>query len=671
MIKKLFLSLLILLTVSAQASTSWHDNKYSMFIHFGLYSVAGGVWEGKPVKIGYSEQIQAHAGIYADVYAQLSEQFDPKNFNADSIVALAKSSGMRSIVLTSKHHDGFCLFHTETTDFNSFDSSPCKRDFVAELSDACRRGGVNFGLYFSLIDWHQPGGSNITYYNTNSIPELLHKLNLAQIEELVTRYGKISELWFDMGSLTPGQSKELYALVKQHQPDCMISGRLGNGQYDFAVMSDNFYPESSLQTAWQAPASMFDETWGYRSWQERGDSHLKAVEKLKSLIRVVSGGGNFILNVGPSGDGAVLPWEAAVLSEIGGWLDRNGDVIYSCDASPYRTPFDWGCVTRKGCSLNLILFGTRPADDKIVISAPSGRLVKVQGPAKASLKKGKVCIDLNPSAYCGEIGVVRLEFSRPVQSEAALVLNERVARSSYFCQDYHSNARSEVGYSWNVVPSKGKKGLAFEYAVSDIGKEVSVSVGGKECVAVLSGENKVALDYSPVEESGRIWCNTVSHSFSDHYLGERLLTSWSTSDDPCISLSGRPFDCIVMMETISSPCDQEIVLEIGAGNGVDLYVNDVLVMRHLNPYRCAYREESVIIHLKKGDNKVAVRSFNRNERELKCKLKVSDDQAVYRTAVESVSLSPGRVNSVAVSRNGTDSPHRDCELHNLKLVVQD
>ena len=210
-----------------------------MFIHFGLYSHLGGVWNGEPVRWGYSEQIQSFAGIFSDWYARTAYEFAPVNFDAQQIAKLAKEAGMRSIVFTSKHHDGFCMYDTQTTGYNSMDMLAQGRDFVKELSEACAKEGLNFGLYFSLIDWNYPHAYPISSHNADFVTKEHHEFSKAQVRELLTSYGRISELWFDMGSLEPWQSKELYELVKSLQPDCMVSGRLGNDYYDFAVMADN------------------------------------------------------------------------------------------------------------------------------------------------------------------------------------------------------------------------------------------------------------------------------------------------------------------------------------------------------------------------------------------------------------------------------------------------
>ena len=503
--KKLFTLLMVVLIcigasaqIAQDAYSKWHQNKYSMFIHFGLYSVYGGVYNGKPVTFGYSEQIQSFAGIFSDWYGDTALEFDPVKFNADEIVALAKEAGMRSIVITTKHHDGFCMFKTATTDYNSVDATPSKRDYVKELSDACRRGGINFAIYFSLIDWHFPHAYPISSHNCDFITPQHHEFTKAQVTELLTNYGPVSELWFDMGSNRPEQSKELYELVHKLQPNCMVSGRLGNGWYDFAVMADNKYPEGALQAPWQSAASMFDETWSYRSWQKRGDKHEKAMEKLRSLINVVSHGGNFLLNIGPRGDGSVVEFESDVLKEIGAWLKVNGEAIYGTEASPFRENFAWGTSTRKGNKLYLILSGEYPANGAIELSLPGYKLQDSKGNlTSATMKGNKLMISLPENAYNDQtIQVVELTFDREILPQTS-ANSVRTANYSYDCFDYYSNYRSTVSYEWALK----KKALKVEltYTPEELGDEITLN----DQLVKLEGGKAITLKVDPKTSWGK------------------------------------------------------------------------------------------------------------------------------------------------------------------------
>lgn len=308
--------------------------RFSMFVHWGLYSVYGGVYRGKNIEWGYSEQIQSFAGIFSDWYAGAAEQFSAKQWDADSIAVLAKRAGMDAIVFTSKHHDGFCMYNSQETDFTIM-NTPFGRDALKELSQACKRHGLNLGIYFSLIDWHYPPAYPISSHNADPITPEHHEYNKRQVKELLENYGPVSELWFDMGSLTREQSRELYNLVKSIQPNCRVSGRIGNDYGDFAVMPDNVIPDFVPNKPWQTAESVYKETWGYRSWQKHVPMKEKLAEKINSLKRVIGAGGNYLLNIGPTGDGAVTNYEKDLLLSIGKWIDSSGWLATARD-SLYR-----------------------------------------------------------------------------------------------------------------------------------------------------------------------------------------------------------------------------------------------------------------------------------------------------------------------------------------------
>ena len=671
--KKLFTLLMVaLISISASAQIAqdaynkWHQNKFSMFIHFGLYSVYGGVYNDKPVTFGYSEQIQSFAGIFSDWYGDTALEFDPVKFNADEIVALAKEAGMRSIVITTKHHDGFCMFKTATTDYNSVDATPSKRDYVKELSDACRRGGINFAIYFSLIDWHFPHAYPISSHNCDFITPQHHEFTKAQVTELLTNYGPVSELWFDMGSNRPEQSKELYELVHKLQPNCMVSGRLGNGWYDFAVMADNKYPEGALQAPWQSAASMFDETWSYRSWQKRGDKHEKAMEKLRSLINVVSHGGNFLLNIGPRGDGSVVEFESDVLKEIGAWLKVNGEAIYGTEASPFRENFAWGTSTRKGNKLYLILSGEYPANGAIELSLPGYKLQDSKGNlTSVNMKGSKLMVNLPKDAYNDQtIQVVELTFDREVmpQTNANSV---RTANYSYDCFDYYSNYRSTVSYEWAL--KKNTKKVELTYTPEELGDEISLN----DQLVKLEGGKAITLQVNPITQWGKRYiCGPEFNLFDRASTIEASLEktplrkkggAWKEVSEEKVTLPVNLIEDYYMMQMVESPKAQDVLLDVAAGNAIELFVNGVSVMKHNNPYRCKYREEKVLVHLEKGTNVILLRAYNRFEKETSLLLRPSAEQVIYK---QDVTLD-APANQVKVRRTELATQHTDTELHNL------
>ena len=674
----LMLAALLCIGASAQiaqdAFNKWHQNKYSMFIHFGLYSEYGGVYEGKPVTFGYSEQIQSFAGIFSDWYGDTALKFNPEKFNADEIVALAKEAGMRSIVITTKHHDGFCMFKTATTDYNSVDATPTKRDYVKEISDACRRGGINFAIYFSLIDWHFPHAYPISSHNCDFITPQHHEFTKAQVTELLTNYGPVSELWFDMGSNRPEQSKELYELVHKLQPNCMVSGRLGNGWYDFAVMADNTYPEGALQAPWQSAASMFDETWSYRSWQERGDKHVKAMEKLRSLINVVSHGGNFLLNIGPRGDGSVVEFESEVLKEIGAWLKENGEAIYGTEASPFREDFAWGKSTRKGNKLYLILSGEYPANGMIELSLPGYKLQDSKGNlTSASMKGNKLNVNLPQNAYNDEtIQVIELTFDREVLPQTS-ANSTRTANYSYDCFDYYSNYRSTVSYEWALTKKNATK-LALTYTPQELGKEIEMTTSGndKAQLVKLEGGKAITLKIDPKTKWGKRYiCGPEFNLFDRASTIEASMDKvplrkggeWKEVTEEKITLPVNLIEDYYMMQTVESPKAQDILLDVAAGNAIEVYVNGVSVMKHNNPYRCKYREEKVLVHLEKGTNQIILRAYNRFEKETTILLRPSTEQVIYK---QDVPLN-APTERVKVRQTGLATLHTDTELHNLRL----
>lgn len=324
----------------------FNENKYGMFIHWGLYSQCGGVWKGKKMEDGgegplVAEWIMRRKQIPRDEYAKLAETFNPTNFDADEWVAIAKAAGMKYMVITAKHHDGFALFDSAVSDFNSVDATPFGRDIIRELEQACKKAGLDFGVYYShALDWRDGGDSGMKDYGPENpkqhlfpnyfdpapikFDDYISSKSLPQVRELINNYD-LAEMWLDTPIyIPPHHSFDFYKMIYEAAPRTLVSQRVGNGFGDIGIPGDNVIPDKASDTTWEGIATT-NNSWGYKSY----DTDWKSPkETLYWLVANVSKGGNFLLNVGPDGLGEIPPKSVENLISVGRWLKINGDAIY-------------------------------------------------------------------------------------------------------------------------------------------------------------------------------------------------------------------------------------------------------------------------------------------------------------------------------------------------------
>jgi len=399
----------------------WREARFGMFIHWGLYAVPAGEWKGERIK-GIGEWIMERADIPVAEYEPLAGQFNPVKFNADQWVRIAKNAGMKYIVITSKHHDGFCLWDSKVTDYDIIDATPFGRDILREMSDACRKHGIRLCFYHSIMDWHHPDAQAPFYPNYNdrnrtnpNFGRYVETYMKPQLKELITEYGPLGVLWFDgewIKDWTEPQGKDLYNYVRALQPDIIINNRVGKGRKGMEGLSkgDQEYagdfgtPEQRIPASglpgvdWESCMTM-NNTWGYKHYDDNWKSE---EDLLRKLADIASKGGNFLQNVGPTAEGLIPAPSVERLAAMGKWMKVNGESIRGTTASPLGT-VPWGRCTAKPGKLYLHVFEW-PTDGRLEVSGVEGNvrkaylLAKKRAKLAVSRQDGKVIVDVPQEA---------------------------------------------------------------------------------------------------------------------------------------------------------------------------------------------------------------------------------------------------------------------------------
>jgi alpha-L-fucosidase len=440
--KRTIISLTLLLlftsTVPAQQLTKdqrmswWREARFGMFIHWGVYAIPAGSWNGRPIG-GIGEWIMNRGKIPVNDYQAMAKQFNPVRYDPDAWVRMAKDAGMKYIVITSKHHDGFALFETKASKWNVVDHTVYGKDLLKPLAEACKKHGIKLGFYYSQAqDWNNPGGSAARrptkegWANPDSViidaytkehnghwdprqekrtfDQYIDDVAVPQVRELLTNYGELAVLWWDTPTgMTDEAATKLQSLLAV-QPQIITNDRLKRPNFP----GDHKTPEQRIPnladldgTDWETCMTM-NGTWGYKSY----DLNYKSPQTLiRNLLDIASKGGNFLLNVGPTAEGEFPQQSIDILTKMGEWMKVNGEAVYGTNASPWGL-FPWGRCTRKetrsGTSLYFSVFEW-PSDGKITVpgfknSVISAKLLGTGAKVKTSTSKSGVLTISLPSA---------------------------------------------------------------------------------------------------------------------------------------------------------------------------------------------------------------------------------------------------------------------------------
>ncbi|MDE3184359.1 MAG: alpha-L-fucosidase [Bacteroidota bacterium] len=375
----------------------WREAKFGMFIHWGVYSVPAGYYHGQPVK-GIGEWIMNRGKIPMAEYQQFAKKFDPTDFNADQWVKIARDAGMKYIVITAKHHDGFAMWPTKVSKWNIYDATPWHHDPLQELALACRKYGIKLGFYYSQAqDWNNGGaaaGGKWDSTQQHDMDDYIDKIAVPQVKELLTNYGSDvpAVLWWDTPlDMNPERAKKLYDAVEALKPGIIMNNRLGGGfEGDYKTPEQKIPPQGFPGQDWETCMTI-NNTWGYK----RDDENWKSTEILiRNLCDIASKGGNYLLNIGPTSKGIIPSPEVERLAAIGRWMKENGEAIYGAGPTAFGVEFgkdvkgrsgygkeimvssgnDWRCTTKPG-KLYIIIFNW-PEDGKFELPGLESKVTK-------------------------------------------------------------------------------------------------------------------------------------------------------------------------------------------------------------------------------------------------------------------------------------------------------
>ncbi|TWU46071.1 Alpha-L-fucosidase [Rubripirellula tenax] len=405
----------------------WHEAKFGMFVHWGIYSTTGGEYNGQ--KLPNSAEWMMNKGrIPIAEYSKYATQFNPVKFDAAEFVGRAKQAGMKYLVITAKHHDGFSMFGSTCNPYNVVEATPFKRDIMKELADECQKQDIKFGFYYSQAqDWHHPGGFGNNWDKTFervSTDEYVRDKAVPEVKQLLTEYGPIGIFWWDTPRAMSKESFDALHSLTKLQPNVITNDRLGEGyRGDYKTFERNIPAEAPAGEDWEV-CMPISGSWGYK----KGDNDFKSPQTLiRNLVDIAGKGGNYLLNVSPTGEGTLLPQAIENLKAVGQWMAVNSESIYGTTASPLPK-LEWGRCTAKTTdgqtTLYLHVFDW-PSDGKLNVpglktAVRSARLIANNVSVDAKSIDDGVELSLPGEATDPHASVIELKLDGKLEVEATL-----------------------------------------------------------------------------------------------------------------------------------------------------------------------------------------------------------------------------------------------------------
>ncbi len=520
--KKIMLAGISLLALHAAASQEvesngrmawWREAKFGMFIHWGLYSALAGSYNGKEID-NNGEWIMDRALIPVAAYAAYAKAFNPVQFDAEEWVGIAKRAGMKYIVITAKHHDGFAMYPSKVSAFNLHDATPFKRDPLAELAAACRKAGLRFGLYYSqAMDWHHPGGQppNRGWWDAAQHGDMTNYINTIaapQVREICSSYGPLAEIWWDMPrNMTPEFAEKLHAVVRELQPQAIMNNRLGGGIKGDIDTPEQFIPSTGGPEGrdWETCMTM-NNTWGFK---QQDTDWKSTADLLRKLLDICHKGGNFLLNVGPTAEGVIPPASVERLAAIGAWLEKNGEAVYGTTASPI--PFlSWGRSTRKGNVLYLHVFDW-PANGELRVPMQA----QVTGACLLAQPSDPLQHEQRDGAVVVHVPRDQTHPSDP-SDQLARVIKLTIAGEPVIAPPLTRNKPAQASFGDTAKAFDGSAGRSWEAKKGDKAGWLEVDLGAPTAVAAMAfdemhrGAGKRGQKFRLQVKAGDAWKEIVT-----------------------------------------------------------------------------------------------------------------------------------------------------------------